>query len=166
MQRSVHVYKSIGIIRTPYPDNAPYQPLANAEGECKLILDDKYTGGLHLLETFKYIYVLFALDKVKIFTNKNRIHPPWAPGAEVGVFASRTPNRPNPIGVSVVRVIKVSGNTVYISSIDAFDGSPLLDIKPYLKDLDAKPDANYGWAGQTGDPDHLALHIKGIPHEH
>jgi len=166
LPQSYHVYNSIGIIRTPYKDAAPYQPVAHPAGEFKIILDKKYTEALKSLDTFNYMYVLFALDKIKTRTNQMLINPPWAPQFRIGVFASRSPQRPNPIGLSVVKIIKIVQNIIYIESIDAFDGSPVLDIKPYLQLLDSKTDANFGWVEETGDENHLALHIKGIPHKH
>jgi len=164
--KTYHVYNSIGILRTPYHDKAPYQPVVNDTGEFKIILDEKYIEGLKLLETFKYIYVLFSLDKIQVRDNSTTLRPPWTPQMEIGVFASRSPHRPNPIGLSVVQIKKIAKNVIYISGIDAFDGSPVLDIKPYLNLLDAKPDANFGWVSETGDENHLTLHIKGIPHSH
>jgi tRNA-Thr(GGU) m(6)t(6)A37 methyltransferase TsaA len=164
--KSYHVYNNIGIIRTPYTDNAPYQPVVDDKGDFKLVIDQKFANGLKLIETFKYIYVIYALDKISIQTKELTLRPPWAPQMEIGVFASRSPNRPNPIGLSIVKILKIINNTIYISGIDAFDGSPIIDIKPYLNKLDAKPDANYGWVSETGDENHLALHIKGVPHKH
>lgn len=164
LPQNYFVFKSIGIIRTPYIDKAPFQPVTNNQGLFKLILDDKYVDGLKKIETFTYIYVIFALDKLPLKKNNNIVKPPWAPKSEIGVFASRSPNRPNPLGISVVKIIKIVKNTIYISGIDAFDGTPIIDIKPYIKDLDAKCDANYGWVDETGDENHLALHIKGLPH--
>ncbi len=164
--KTYHVYNSIGILRTPYHDQAPYQPVVDDAGEFKIVLEEKYTEGLKLLETFKYIYVLFSLNKIQVRNNSTRLRPPWAPQMEIGVFASRSPNRPNPIGLSIVQIKKIVKNTLYISGIDAFDGSPVLDIKPYLNLLDAKPDANFGWVSESDDENHLALHIKGIPHKH
>ncbi len=162
--KSYHVYQNIGIIRTPYKNKAPLQPIANDEEEFKLLIDEKYQDGLKLIETFKYIYVIYSLDKIHIQTGKNTLRPPWAPEIEVGVFASRSPNRPNPIGISIVQIKKIINNSIYISGMDAFDGSPILDIKPYIDQLDAKTDANYGWVDKTEDENHLTLHIKGIAH--
>ncbi len=164
--KSYHVYNSIGILRTPYISSAPYQPVTDDKGEFKVILDEKFSSGLHLLDTFSYIYIIYALDKVSVQDRSTTLRPPWAPQMEIGVFSSRSPNRPNPIGISVVKIKRIVKNIIYISGIDAFDGSPVLDIKPYLNILDAKPDANFGWVSETGDENHLALHIKGIPHKH
>ena len=92
--------------------------------------------------------------------------PPWSDGKEIGLFASRSPVRPNPIGVSIVKLLKINKNEIFTSGLDVFDGTPLLDIKPYVKDLDSKEDANYGWIEDMKDKEHLILHIKGIPHEY
>ena len=94
------------------------------------------------------------------------VSPPWTGGARVGVFASRSPVRPNSIGLSIVRIKKIIDNKVFTSGLDVFDGTPLLDIKPYIKDLDSKSDANYGWIKEIDGDEHLHLHIKGIPHDY
>ena len=158
-------FKPIGVIRTPYVDSAPYQPLANDEGDFRLCVDRRYAEGLRDLDRFRYIYVLYFTHRVKREPSMSA-SPPWTPGKKVGLFSSRSPVRPNPLGLSVVEVKRVTGNEVFTSGLDAFDGTPLLDIKPYLKDLDSKDDANYGWLEDLDDRDHLMLHIKGIPHDY
>jgi len=162
---NLFVLNSIGIIHSPYKNKAPHQTLDNDQGKFKIVLDKKFVKGLHLLDDFNYIYVIYYLDKV-MRENKMIISPPWANLQDVGVFASRSPNRPNPIGISIVKIKKIIDNIIYISGIDAFDGTPLLDIKPYIDRLDAKSDANYGWVNKEDNEDHLALHIQGIPHKH
>ncbi len=93
------------------------------------------------------------------------VDPAWIDNKKVGLFASRTPERPNPIGLSVVRIKKIIGNKIFTLGLDVFDNTPLLDIKPYVKDLDSKKDSNYGWIENLkGNMEHLLLHIKGIPH--
>ena len=95
------------------------------------------------------------------------VTPSWTPRkTKAGVFATRSPVRPNHIGLSVVRLLRREENTLYTSGMDVLDGTPLLDIKPYLADLDSKPDANYGWIEDIPNNDHLLLHIKGIPHDY
>ncbi len=155
--------QSIGHIYTPYREQAPFQSQKKTTGEFYIILDEKYMGGLKELSTFKYIYVLFYLHKV-IRDTKMKVRPPWAQNKEVGVFASRSPNRPNPIGLSIVELKKIEGNKLYISGVDAFNRTPVLDIKPYIDELDAIKDANFGWIQESGDLEHLKLHIKGIAH--
>ncbi len=168
-------FERIGTIRTPYRDSAPFQPVHSevgdaesgdiAEGNSFIVLDEQYREGLSDLEKFRYIYVLYYLHEIK---SKPRmtVNPPWAGAKNVGLFSSRSPVRPNPIGLSIVRIRKIVGNIIYTSDLDVFDETPLLDIKPYIKDLDSKADANYGWLEEMDDMEHLALHIAGIPHDY
>lgn len=158
-------FEPIGIIHTPYINEAPHQPVANDKNEFIVEVNEEYVDGLKNLEEFKFIYLIFYLDKTSQKVEME-IKPPWARGKEVGLFSSRSPNRPNPIGLSIVRLKKIVGNKIYTSGVDLFNGTPLLDIKPYIKDLDSKSDADYGWINDSEDEEHLALHIKGIPHSH
>ncbi len=155
-----YAVKPIGVIRTPYKDAAPYQPVECEDAEFKIELYPEYENALRGLETFNYIIVLFWLDRARY--RSNTAHPPWITG-EVGLFASRSPNRPTKIGLSVVKLLGISSSTIRISPMDAFDGTQVVDIKPYVASLDAKSDANDGWA--EGNK-HLELHRKGIPHTH
>ncbi len=138
------ILNKIGIIQTPYTDKAPRQPIANADGTFVLILNAEYSKALKQLDSFKYIYVIYYLDKA-LWPNELELSKPLKNQQKIGLFASRSPNRPNPFGLSVVKIKKIEKNIIYISGIDAFNGTPLLDIKPYIKKLDAKPDANNGW---------------------
>jgi tRNA-Thr(GGU) m(6)t(6)A37 methyltransferase TsaA len=168
LKKNNYELKQIGIIKTPYKNKAPYQPLFDDDNEFVIILSDEYVEGLKDLEKFQFIYVFYFMDKL----NKNvkmLIKPPWAEGKEVGLFASRSPNRPNPIGISVVKIKKIEGNKIYTSGLDAFNDTPLIDIKPYIKNLDEKSNANFGWIDEINNDEnneHLKLHIKGIPHTH
>ncbi len=157
--------EQIGRIKTPYQDKAPYQPLDTDKGEFYISINKQYVEGLNELRKFKYIYVIYYAHRI---TRKIEmtISPPWVEGKTVGVFSSRSPARPNPIGLSIVCIKNITGNRIYTSGLDVFDGTPLLDIKPYIKDLDNKPDANYGWIEEIDDMAHLSLHIKGIPHDY
>ena len=157
------LYRPIGVIHTPYTDHAPYQPVADAEGEFRVRLFEDTAEGLAQLERFRYVYLLYHVHKV---ADRGRmvVRPSWLPDVQVGVFASRSPERPNPIGLSVVRLKAVAGGCLITSGLDVFDGTPLLDIKPYIQDLDVKRDADYGWLDDIQDREHLMLHIKGIPH--
>lgn len=157
--------KPIGIIHTPYTTNAPYQPVADDAGDFRIELDPVYQAGLDRLAAFRYIYVLYYVHRVERDTSMV-VSPGWAGGIEVGLFASRSPVRPNRIGLSIVQVKGVERNVIITSGLDAFDGTPVLDIKPYIKDLDAKSDANYGWIEGLDDFEHLLMHIKGIPHQY
>ena len=159
------IYHPIGIIRTPYKQRAPYQPVNNDKGVFKVILYENYKEALSGLEEFEYIYLIFHLHLINE-KPRNFVKPPWAKGKEVGLFASRSPNRPNPIGLSIVKIRGINANIIYTSGIDVYDETPLLDIKPYIKELDSKYDSNYGWIESQKDYEHLMLHIKGIPHDY
>ena len=158
-------FEPIGIIHTPYVSEAPHQPVADDKNKFVVEVKEEYIDGLRNLEEFKFIYLIFHLNRTSQKV-KMEIKPPWAKGKEVGLFSSRSPNRPNPIGLSIVKLKKIIGNKIYTSGVDVFNGTPLLDIKPYIKDLDSKSDANYGWVNNSDHEEHLTLHIKGIPHSH
>jgi len=157
--------KQIGTIRTPYIDKATYQPINNDKGEFRIVMDPAYTEGLRELDLFHYIYVIYYMHKIKREESMTVI-PPWTGDMKVGLFASRSPVRPNPLGLSIVRVKRIIDNEIFTSNLDVLDRTPLIDIKPYIKDLDSKCDANYGWIEKLEDREHLSLHIKGIPHDY
>lgn len=165
MENKTFGLNQIGVIRTPYQEKAPYQPVEDDSQEFYVQLDQKYAAGLRDLEKFTYAYLLFWADRVAGEPDLV-ISPSWLQGKEVGLFSSRSPARPNPIGLSVVRIKGIFGNEMYTSGLDVFDRTPLLDIKPYIKDLDTKYDANYGWLEEMDDMEHLSLHIRGIPHDY
>ncbi|RZN15729.1 MAG: tRNA (N6-threonylcarbamoyladenosine(37)-N6)-methyltransferase TrmO [Methanosarcinales archaeon] len=139
--------KQIGIIRTPYTDNTPYQPVEDDKGDFRIAVNPEYTGGLNELGRFHYIYIIYYMHHVKRGLSM-MVSPPRS-DKMVGVFASRSPVRPNCIGLSIVRVKKIVNNEIFTSGIDVFDETPLIDIKPYIKKLDSKPDANDGWIEHT-----------------
>ncbi len=160
------VYRPIGVVHTPYRTAAPYQVPEEAEGHFTVELAAEYAPGLEGLERFRYAYLLTHLHLSQARPHM-RVEPPWADGRQVGLFASRSPNRPNPIGLSVVRVLGVEGRFLRIGPVDLLDGTPVLDIKPYVGMLDAKADANEGWIEDLeGGLEHLLLHVRGIPHAH
>ncbi|MBN1571650.1 MAG: tRNA (N6-threonylcarbamoyladenosine(37)-N6)-methyltransferase TrmO [Deltaproteobacteria bacterium] len=154
--------KPIGTIRTPYRETAPFQPIESetGDGEFKIILLPEYEAGLEELSKFRYIYVLSYLNRAGA-GGRMKVSPPWAGGREVGLFASRSSSRPNPIGLSIVKVLRIEANELFTSSMDLLDNTPLLDIKPYFKDLDAKEDANCGWLEGTEGRGRFIDHIRG-----
>jgi len=156
-------FKQIGIIRTPYTDSAPYQPIEGDTGEFCIVLEPQYIKGFYKLSKFSYIYVLYYIHRIEQKMSMT-VSPGWTDGEKVGVFASRSPVRPNNIGLSIVSIKRIVNNKILTSGLDVFDKTPLLEIKPYIKDLDSKSDANYGWVADIDDYKHLLLHIKGIPH--
>lgn len=164
------VFESIGIIHTPYAENSrvPYQPIeTGTDGQNMFFvdIDEKYAEALYRLDSFRYIFLLYHTDRLRRPV-ESTVQPPWAGGMQVGVFASRAPARPNPIGLSIVRLLSVQGCRLFTSALDVFDKTPLLDVKPYIQDLDSKLDANFGWVDELPDRDHLMLHIRGVPHDY
>ena len=153
----------IGTIHTPYGKYAPYQPVETEEEDFFVDVAEDFAEGLAALDKFRYIYLLYFMDRIKKPLSMT-VEPPWADGVKVGLFASRSPVRPNPIGLSIVRLLKIEGTRLHTSGLDVLDGTPLLDIKPYIRELDSKDDANYGWLDDLDDREHLILHIRGIPH--
>jgi len=143
--KSTAACRFIGEIRTPYNDaSCPRfadEPLPDT---ARIMVYPEYRAGLKELEKFQYIYVLFFLDRPRRECSLIA-HPPKAQGREVGVFASRSPNRPSRIGLSVVRLFKIKMGVLLTSAIDAYDHTPLIDLKPYFRDDDLKPGANNGW---------------------
>lgn len=137
------ILNPIGIVRTPYTDFAPFYQYENLDGDFYLEIRPEFADGLFRLDQFKYVYIVFYLDRSKDF--KLTVEPPRGKGIKVGLFASRSPNRINPIGITTARVLKVEANRVYTSGLDILDNTPLLDIKPYIADVDIKSDANMGW---------------------
>lgn len=137
-------FDAIGVIRTPYEEMAPFHPLKDAPGSHRIELLPRYVEGLRDLAGFSHIHVLFVFHRRKPGFSLIA-HPPRLPGEEVGVFASRSPRRPNALGLSTVRLLKIEGPVLHLGSIDALDGTPVLDIKPYLRHLDLHLEATQGW---------------------
>ena len=150
--KTVFHMKSIGTIRTPFTAEAPNQPSETEKGEFRIVLSPQYAAGLTGLSSFRYLHVIYYMDRVD-GRGSMKVRPPGAGGREVGLFASRSPVRPNPIGLSIVRLLRIVGNEIYTSGLDVFDGTPVLDIKPYIRDLDSKGEANNGWVtrGNRGE---------------
>ncbi len=133
----------IGVIRSPHREaaGAPIQP-AYAAAEGRVIVEPAYAEALADLEGFDRIWLLYWFDRAR----------PWMPRVVPyrdtrthGLFATRAPARPNPVGMSVVRLLRREGRELVVGGIDVLDGTPLLDIKPYVPAWDAWPDARAGW---------------------
>ena len=135
---------SIGVIHTPYVDDAPFTAYEEKEGDFFVEINNEYVDGLYLLDQLNYCYIIFNIHKPK---KQPRMHifPPRGNGKEVGLFATRSPNRVNPIGLTVAKIKRIEENRIYTHGLDILDGTPLLDIKPYIRDFDMKEDSNLGW---------------------
>ena len=137
-------YKPIGIIHSPFkePCGTPIQATAARDIEGTVEIASEYVEGLKDIEGFSHIILIYHshlsmgyLLRVKPYMDKK----------SRGVFATRAPSRPNPIGISTVRLVKVDGNMLYIKDVDIVDGTPLLDIKPYVPEFDTRKVEKIGW---------------------
>ena len=133
-------FRRIGVFRSPYNQTtgAPRHGILKPETRALIEIDRPYRKGLADLEKFEYIIVLYHFNLTKTWSST--VNPPDS-DQHFGVFATRSPRRPNPIGFSVVRLEAVDkkNGIIIISGIDAFDGTPVLDIKPYLPSVDVVP---------------------------
>ena len=133
--RNSFIVTAIGKIHTTYlsRDDAPRQGRFS-DALVTLEILPEYCEGLQDVEQEPYLIVLYWLDRS--VRNKLRATPPHT-GIEHGVFATRSPDRPNPIGICIVEFVRREGNLLFVRGLDAIDGTPLLDIKPYSADLDS-----------------------------
>ena len=138
----------IGFIHTPFQDRAaaPCQPRAAArpaEGTIILNPGQNFEQALEDLAGFDYIWIISWFHKNKNW--KPKVLPPRGSKIKRGLFATRSPHRPNPIGLSLARLISIDGRTIKVAETDLLDGTPILDLKPYLAEFEAQPDARAGW---------------------
>ena len=137
-------YHPIGIIHSPFTklSGMPIQPAGAAGVEGTVEVFPKYNDGLKDLEGFSHIIMLYHLHGSKGF----KLHVvPFMDSTPRGVFATRAPKRPNPIGLSVIKLQKIQDNILYVENVDILDGTPLLDIKPYVPEFDEQTEARAGW---------------------
>ncbi len=137
--RGGFVLRPIGIVRTEYSNSDVSESFDGVPGE--IVIFDEYSEGLEGIEGFSHIIVIAFLDRVKASERKVlKVRPKWLaryaddPSSvpEVGVFNTRSPHRPNPIALSVVRLLKRDRNALEVKGLDLYDRTPVLDIKPYV----------------------------------
>ncbi|OPY32877.1 MAG: S-adenosyl-L-methionine-binding protein [Methanoregula sp. PtaU1.Bin006] len=137
-------FTPIGTIHSPFTDPAgmPIQP-AGAKGvKGTVSIDEKYREGLRDIEGFSRIILIYAFHRANGYLLEV---VPFLDTESHGIFATRAPKRPNAIGISVVRLIAVDDCELTIEDVDILDGTPLLDIKPYVPEFDCFPDEKAGW---------------------
>jgi len=142
--KPVITYTSIGIIHSPFPEPAgmPIQPAGAAGVRGTIVIDEKFRDGLRDLCGFSRIILLYHLHLSEGYTLDVI---PFLDTVPHGIFATRAPRRPNAIGLSIVRLISVNDCELVIEDVDVVDGTPLLDIKPYVPEFDCFPDESSGW---------------------
>jgi len=137
-------YKPIGIIHSPFkePHGTPIQPTAARDIEGTVEIFPEYVGGLKDIEGFSHVILIYHFHLSKGWTLEVK---PYMDDQLRGVFATRAPARPNPIGMSIVHLNRVEEERLYIRDVDIVDGTPLLDIKPYVSEFDAQEVERTGW---------------------
>ena len=154
-------FQSIGQIESCFPENfgIPRQPglVPEAMGRIRLLPPYDQPDAVRGLEGFSHLWVVFVFHQLKGDSTKTTVRPPRLGGnMRLGVFASRATHRPNPIGLSLVKLEKIDassgGVSLEVSGLDMADGTPVLDIKPYLPYAESIPDALAGYANQPPEP--------------
>jgi tRNA-Thr(GGU) m(6)t(6)A37 methyltransferase TsaA len=143
------VLRRIGVVRSPFQttEGVPRQAVRAEGTRGRIEIDPEWAEGLRDVEGFSHLLVIFKLHLVQ--EPRLTSHPPWDDGS-YGVFATCSPYRPSPIGVSVVRLERREGTTLHIAGLDMADGSPVLDIKPYVPELYPREGVRIGWmTGKT-----------------
>lgn len=140
-------FKSIGVVHSPFKEvkGTPIQPpgAKNVKGSIEVF--PEFCEGLSDLDGFSHIILLYHFHKVK--ESKLTVKP-YMDNSSRGVFSTRIPGRPNPIGLSIVKLLGVEDCTVTIEEVDILDGSPLLDIKPYVPEFDHREANRIGWLSE------------------
>ena len=134
----------IGYLETPFEtvNNMPIQPSVIASSQGKAVLYDEFATGLKDLDGFSHIILLFLLHKIEGYQLEV---VPFMDDVPHGVFATRSPKRPNRIGMSIVTLEHIEGNVIHFQGVDMLNGSPLLDIKPYYSYFDNRQNVRNGW---------------------
>jgi tRNA-Thr(GGU) m(6)t(6)A37 methyltransferase TsaA len=134
----------IGVIHSPYKEvtDIPIQGIFKSDAEAWVELKKKYVGGLKDLDGFSHAIILYYFHKSHRQAIQDR---PFLEPVEHGIFAIRSPHRPNHIGLSIVEIKKIEANRMYFTEVDMLDGTPVLDIKPYVKYFDNRDNIKCGW---------------------
>lgn len=144
------ILRSIGIIRTPFKtrNGIPIQPAASNGTKGSIIMKNKYIPALKDLDGFSHIILIYLFHKSRGYEMQVI---PFLDRVKRGLFATRAPRRPNQIGLSVVKLIRMKDNILEIENVDMLDGTPLLDIKPYVPKFNAAYNIKTGWLDEEGN---------------
>ncbi len=145
------IYKPIGIIHSEHTmaEKTPIQPVYARGCKGHVIVLEEFKAGLSDLDGFSHIYLIYHFNQappVKLLVK------PFLQDVERGIFSIRAPGRPNSIGLSVVELIRIEDNILYIDGVDILDGTPLLDIKPYTAKFDLHDIRKNGWQDEVDEP--------------
>jgi tRNA (adenine37-N6)-methyltransferase len=137
-------YKPIGFIHTPFKEikGMPIQSVGAKNVEGTIEIRPEYVDGLKDMDGFSHLILIYHFHVSVGYALRTK---PFMDDRLHGVFATRAPRRPNPIGLSVVRLVSVEGSTIHIKDVDIVDGTPLLDMKPYVPEIDSRKVKRIGW---------------------
>jgi tRNA-Thr(GGU) m(6)t(6)A37 methyltransferase TsaA len=144
MQNSSITYKPIGIVHSPFNESVgtPIQPTGANDVLGEIEVFPEFAKGLVDIEGFSHIIVLTHLHLIE---SASLIVKPFMDDKEHGVFSTRSPARPNPIGFSILKLVSVKGNKLVIQNVDIVNGTPVLDIKPFVPQFDSGSNVRIGW---------------------
>jgi len=140
----------IGVIHTPFNtiEGMPIQPLAAKGIRGHIELFPEYTEGLTDLEEFSHITLVYHLHEINGY---DLLVKPFMDNKEHGIFATKSPKRPNAIGLSTVKLLGIQNNVIHIEMVDMLNGTPLIDIKPFYSKFDNRTNTKSGWLDNRGD---------------
>jgi tRNA-Thr(GGU) m(6)t(6)A37 methyltransferase TsaA len=149
------IWEPVGTIESPFPEpeGTPIQPSRARGARGRVRVDARYQEALADLEGFERIWLLYWLHRAPEVRLRVR---PFLDARERGLFATRAPARPVPLGMSAVRLLGIRDGVLEVEDIDVVDGTPLLDIKPYVPEFDAFPESRAGWFNATRSRRRLA----------
>jgi tRNA-Thr(GGU) m(6)t(6)A37 methyltransferase TsaA len=144
------IFEPIGVIHSPFQalEEMPIQPTSDASRPGRVEIYPQFAEGLEDLAGFSHIYLIYHLHKTTSF---KLTVTPFLDTQPRGLFATRAPSRPNPIGLSLVQLDRIEANWLYIARLDILDQTPLLDIKPYIPELTPQASVRIGWLAQVRD---------------
>jgi tRNA-Thr(GGU) m(6)t(6)A37 methyltransferase TsaA len=153
----------IGTAHTPYKNEAPNRPDELSNGKFYINIFPEYESGLKDLDKFTHLFVFAYFDRSHGYSLV--VNPPHN-NREVGLFASRSPFRPNPIGMDIVKILKIEKNIIHTSPMDFFDNTPVIDLKPVINSLDHIEDSNNGWLTPKDHDVRIVQSVEHIGHKH
>ena len=137
--------KPIGVVQSCFKQKfgTPRQPGVVSRSVAEIVIDPIWQPEISLegLEQFSHLWVIFEFHQNGKYEFHAKVHPPRLQGESIGVFATRSPHRPNPLGLSLVKILKIFDDRVLISGVDIIDQTPVYDIKPYLPQIESVPTA-------------------------
>ncbi len=141
-------YRPIGIIHSPFTEieGMPIQPTGASGIRGSVEVFPEFTEGLKDLDGFSHVILLYHFHQVR---EVKLVVTPFMDPQPRGVFATRAPKRPNPIGLSIVKLLGIEQNVLHVENVDILDGTPLLDIKPYVPEFDHHPADRVGWLARA-----------------